>query len=211
MVGIDYPPGIREFGLPKTVVEGNKWGPVREVIKKTDKWVIEAREVLNKFASLYSCKEENKKDLEERGWSQIRNYKKDGTAFLFVSDPIAPGTVVVRRRVFSKQDNNTTEIPAFFYISQGKGKWGEPLVFYLNQKEGKVYLHNSSWKTQEDLREADETFFAVGNPNHPGLKSEFEIWKPGKSLSQKSKKPIHGRESRKAILDPTNPLPVPNN
>lgn len=161
------------------------------VLEKIDRLQKIAEARLADFLSVYTQSTDSK---NSRGWGKIREYKTPGTEFMYYADPIGPDTVVVKKIFRIGQSMGEEKQPDYRYYwvsSEKDDKYHIPFVYigHLWQKgdgyELKVKPLFMKQRTRGSaVKRSGQLFYC--NTNLKATRLEFEIWKQGRPLAQKS-------------------------
>ena len=217
-ITFDYSDSLRRYAHnwgTRWDKNGNPIEPdwLKKFVLLTDRDFSDARKILNSFSGSYGGTGGG--EHNNTGWSKIREYKNPNTIVDFVNDKTAPNSVIVKR-YFQVSDGGVTEIlgESFYWISNKKGKYGEPLIYVLidpDDDKPVPYTHrvscvNFNWGDRETF-ENGVSIFSCRNNYLSDQYNEFEMWKKGKSLPElKSKKGSKNLPLRELQL-----VPIPVN
>lgn len=197
--GFDYPNSIKYLAQGKQKRFDDITGqPIREkwyrkLIRETDTTFIHARQVLENFNQGYFGANPDAKTQQNKGWSLIRTYDNPDTGFS-LRDPIAPDSIVVMR--LHEIDDNGKPLESFsttivFYISNRKGKHGEPLIFYLTNSDNgsnkqRVICENIDMEVHGMSFDYVLNLFNCALPSgNDVFQQEITVWKQGKPSKEK--------------------------
>lgn len=166
--------------------------------------MIQARNILSGFVEQYFNLVPHKSEF-----ARVRNYQRDETGLLWLTDPVAKDSVVVQKLT----QRNNRPVSGFSYISPNKvGRLGEPFVYdlALSRITGLDIFHDQDEKfldrLKRELRDSSNTtkLLDVENANwkndselfkhlsdqfmaHRGedYHVEIEVWKKGSGSPEK--------------------------
>ena len=213
--GIDVPPDIRgraidlERGFDD--VTGKRKRISTEIpaaiLRRIDRLQKTAERRLLDFRANYW--QGNKSPRPSKGWALIKKYENPGTAFLFVEDKIAPDSVVVSHLYRTNDQGEEVHWDdRIWWVSPEKDPRNQlPFIYSLRITEDSLRITEDEdvqvkpfpWNIQdrEKTEMMAQNFFACQPCDEfgqiPGLRYEYEIWKQGKSMPQRSKRAVKRR------------------